>query len=138
MHRLALRLRVPEGAGGGRSRGRSRGLTLGGVAGHLGGDWLAVSVGTGPGRARLPLRVRPTLVTLGAGLEADRGAPKARPRVTLGGPSLPCHHLHLPLFLMTRTSPHSSSTGRKISGTTIRILRLGGGEMCQTHSVLAG
>ena len=45
---------------------------------------------------------------------------------------------HIPLFLMTRTSPHSSSMGRKISGTTTRILRLGGGEMCHTHSALAG
>lgn len=45
---------------------------------------------------------------------------------------------HVPLFLMTSTSPHSSSMGRKISGTTTRILRLGGGEMCHTHSALAG
>lgn len=45
---------------------------------------------------------------------------------------------NIPLFLMTRTSPHSSSMGRKISGTTMRILRLGGGAMCHTHSALAG
>ncbi|TNN86618.1 hypothetical protein EYF80_003086 [Liparis tanakae] len=35
-------------------------------------------------------------------------------------------------------SPHSSSIGRKISGTTMRILRLGGGLMVQVHSTLAG
>lgn len=41
-------------------------------------------------------------------------------------------------FLMTSTSPHSSSEGRKISGTTIKILRLLGGLMFQMHSTLAG
>lgn len=45
---------------------------------------------------------------------------------------------YLQFFRMTKTSPHSSSEGRKISGTTMRILRLGGGLMFQVHSMLAG
>lgn len=45
---------------------------------------------------------------------------------------------HSQFFLITSTSPHSSSEGRKISGTTIRILRLLGGLMFQIHSTLAG
>lgn len=45
---------------------------------------------------------------------------------------------YLQFFRMTKTSPHSSSEGRKISGTTMRILRLGGGLMFQVHSTLAG
>lgn len=44
----------------------------------------------------------------------------------------------LPLFLMTSTSPHSSSMGRKISGTTMRMRLLCGGFIIHTQSTLDG
>lgn len=45
---------------------------------------------------------------------------------------------YLQFFRITKTSPHSSSEGRKISGTTMRIFLLGGGLMFHVHSTLAG
>lgn len=85
--------------------------------------------GRSPPRASL-LTAPPLPVLLSLSL------PRAQPHSDCPSPAQPCSHPQF--FLMTRTSPHSSSDGRKISGTTMRILRLGGGLMFQTHSTPAG